>query len=327
MVKARYKIECPGGSGTWPPGAAKPREERIMKPKGIKGFKVVEEECIWMKAGVVAHHLCNKAYDCFDCKFDKAMTRAMEDKSLGRPVSGWAAKFRENPMGASRPCRHVITGRIEQPKICTHNYDCQNCAFDQMLDDIEMAQPQSRPEYINVAGFDLAEGYYYHDGHTWVRMEHGGVARIGFDQFAMKLFGKARFLPRHLGIGSAVEKGTPGWAIGQEDHTAEVLSPISGTILSVNQRVRTNPHLLHDDPFQEGWLFTVEPEAPLKHVRKLKYGKESVSWLEKENARLMEMMGPEYKDLAATGGEPVSDFFGFNPEIGWDRLVSAFLKT
>ena len=44
--------------------------------KGIQGFRIIEDECIWMKAGIVALHTCNRAYDCFDCKFDKAMTKA-----------------------------------------------------------------------------------------------------------------------------------------------------------------------------------------------------------------------------------------------------------
>jgi glycine cleavage system H lipoate-binding protein len=297
------------------------------KKKGIRGFQVVEDECIWMKAGVVNLHTCNKVYDCFDCKFDKAMTRAMGAMPTAKTASNWAAYFKKTYDGASRPCRHVVTGRISQPKICTHNYECQDCAFDQMLDDIEISEAQAMPEYVTVSGFDLAQGYYYHDGHTWVRIEHGGMARIGFDQFAMKLFGRAEFVSTFLEIGSYMEKGEQGWAITQDNHTANILSPISGTVLCVNQRIKQNPDLMHDDPYHDGWLFIVEPDAPLKSVRKLKYGDDSISWMEKENRKLMDMMGPEYANLAATGGEPVDDFFGYNPEIGWDKLVAAFLKT
>lgn len=295
--------------------------------KGIRGFQVVEDECIWMKAGIVSLHTCNRVYDCFDCKFDKAMTKAMGDKATLETSSNWAAYFKKKYDGASRPCRHVVTGRIQQPKICTHNYECQDCAFDQMLDDVEISQAQSKPEVVNVSGFDLARDYYYHDGHTWVRIEHGGMARVGFDAFVMKLFGKAQFLPEAMNIGTHMEKEEPGWAITQDNHKANVLSPISGTVLSVNQRAKDNPSLMHDDPYQEGWLYIVEPEAPLKSLRKLKYGDASIRWMEKENSRLVKLMGPEYANLAATGGEPVNDFYGFNPEIGWDKLVHTFLKT
>ncbi len=299
----------------------------MIEKKGIQGFQIIEDECIWMKAGIVNLHTCNNAYDCFDCKFDKAMTKAMGKKATIESASNWSAYFKKKYDGASRPCRHVLTGRIRQPKICTHNYECLDCAFDQMLDDIEMSQTQSMPEYVNVSGFDLAKDYYYHDGHTWVRIENGGMARVGFDAFIMKLFGKAFFLPESMNIGSHMEKGEPGWAIAQDKHSAKVLSPISGTVLSVNQRVKDNPGLMHDDPYQEGWLFIVEPEAPLKSLKKLRYGDAGIRWMEKENLKLMNMMGPEYANLAATGGEPVNDFYGCNPEIGWDKLVHTFLRT
>lgn len=41
--------------------------------------------------------------------------------------------------GASRMCRHVLTGRFNGPRLCTRNYQCYHCGFDQMLDDMELA--------------------------------------------------------------------------------------------------------------------------------------------------------------------------------------------
>jgi hypothetical protein len=38
-------------------------------------------------------------------------------------------------------------------------------------------------------------------------------------------------------------------------------------------------------------------------------------------------MGPEYEQLAATGGEPIDDVVGHFPEIGWDLLAQTFLRT
>ncbi len=297
------------------------------KKKQIRGFKVIENECIWMKAGVVNFHLCNNAYDCFDCNFDKAMTKAMGGRKAVSSFSRWADHFREHYNGAERPCRHVVTGRIQQPKICTNNYDCSDCAFDQMLDEMEISEAQASPDYEIVSGFDLARDYYYHDGHTWVRIEHGGMARVGFDAFVMKLFGKAALIPGSLTIGRHVKQGEPGWTIIQNNHDASVLSPVSGTVLSVNQRVIENPALMHDHPYQEGWLFIVEPASPRKTAENLKYGEESLQWMESEVAALMKMMGPEYEKMAATGGEPVNDFFGAHPEVGWNNLVHTFLKT
>ena len=52
-----------------------------------------------------------------------------------------------------------------------------------------------------------------------------------------------------------------------------------------------------------------------------------MQWMENESRKLLELMGHEYKDLAATGAEPISDVYGSLPDIGWDVLVREFLGT
>jgi hypothetical protein len=56
-------------------------------------------------------------------------------------------------------------------------------------------------------------------------------------------------------------------------------------------------------------------------------GKECFQWMEKESQNLHELLGPGYKQLAATGGEPIDDVVGFFPEISWDRLVITLFRT
>ncbi len=302
-----------------------------MKKTDIKGFKVrgfqvLENECIWMKAGVVNFRLCDKAYDCFDCNFDTAMRKAMETSRHDTKTS-WRKSLKEAYDGSVRPCRHVITGRIDPPKICTHNYECHNCAYDQMLDNLEASEYGSEPVYQTAAGYDVPQDYYFHFGHTWVRLEHGGMARVGFDDFIMRMFGSAALTGDGLSMGGHMKRGTSGWGIAQDGHLASVLSPVTGTVLTVNQRVRHNPELMHEDPYGEGWLYIVEPDSPKKDFKELYFGQNSLIWMENENKRLMHLMGPEYENLAATGGEPVRDFFKYHPEAGWDRLVRTFLGT
>ena len=293
----------------------------------VKGFQVLENECVWMKAGIINYHICDMVYNCLECKFDKGMTAVMKKKGKNSDKKTWTDFLKEKYDGASTPCRHVITGRIQAPKLCTHNYECYNCAFDQMLDDIELSESGKNPEYCSASGYNVAKEYYYHKGHTWVRIEHGGRARVGFDDFIMRLFGKARFTQDLLNIGNRMKKGKATWSIAQDDNEASVLAPVSGTVLSVNQRVKENPEILHKDPYRDGWIFIVEPDSLKKGFNDLYYGGKSIDWIEKENNKLLQMLGPEYANLAATGGEPVRDFYGNNPDIGWKKLAKTFLKT
>jgi hypothetical protein len=49
--------------------------------------------------------------------------------------------------------------------------------------------------------------------------------------------------------------------------------------------------------------------------------------MEAETQKLMRLMGPEYEELAATGGEPINDICGRFPNLGWERLARTFLRT
>jgi hypothetical protein len=52
----------------------------MSKDKGsvVVGFNILEEECIWAKAGIISFKRCNNAFDCNSCQFDKAMFAATQ---------------------------------------------------------------------------------------------------------------------------------------------------------------------------------------------------------------------------------------------------------
>jgi len=299
------------------------------KKKSVQGFRVIEEECIWMKAGVVNFRMCDNAYDCYKCPFDRGMRKAMglelpADEKEEQPA--WVEHLRKNYHGASRPCRHALTGRVEAPKICTMKYECYHCPYDQMLDDVDLSRLTSPPKYQVASGIRLAEGYYYHMGHSWARFEHGGRIRIGFDDFLAKVFGA----PEDLSLpplGATLKQDEMGWTFGRNGKKAAVLSPVTGKVLAVNQRTQEHPEITQHDPYQEGWLFILEPELPKRNLKRLYYGEEGFQWMEQETQELMSLMGPEYEKLAATGGGVVNDVFAHFPDLGWDRLVKTFLRT
>ena len=297
--------------------------------KRIIGFQVLEEECIWMKAGIVNFHLCDNAYDCRNCPFDKGMQRTMTSgspKGEKPEHSKWASYLKTRYQGASRPCRHALTGRTDAPKICTLNYECYHCEYDQMLDEFDISELNARPGYDMASGYRLADGYYYHMGHSWARFEHGGRIKVGFDDFMVKLFGEINFLSLPP-LGSTLKKDQVGLTFGRDNHKAGALSPITGTVLATNHKVREHPEIAHEDPYYEGWLYILEPRMPKKNLKGLYYGRESIQWIDQESQKLLKLMGPEYEQLVATGGEAINDIFGNFPEIGWDVLTQNFLKT
>jgi glycine cleavage system H lipoate-binding protein len=317
----------------------KPIKEEVQKMRATKekkrvvGFQVVEEECIWMKAGVINFRLCDNAYDCNNCPFDKGMRKAMNQESQNSEKEekpGWVQHLQENYHGTSRPCRHALTGRVNAPKICTMSYECYHCPYDQVLDEIDLDQGMSSPKVKNISGYRVADGYYYHMGHSWARFEHGGRVRVGFDDFMVKLFGAAQTLELPP-LGASLTKSQVGWTFSRDDHKAGVQSPVTGTVLAKNHRALEHPEILNKDPYQSGWLLILEPSFPKRDLKGLYFGNESLRWIETENQKLMSLIGPEYTQLAATGGNVINDLYGVfmqdGMDLGWDRLVKTFLGT
>jgi len=304
-------------------------QQKSKTQKRVIGFQVVEDECIWMKAGVVNFRACDNAYDCNSCPFDKGIRRAMglgNDFKTLRHAPEWVGYLKKRYRGASRPCRHALTGRIDAPKICTLNYECYHCSFDQMLDEADLVRDTEAPRYKLASGYQLADGYYYHMGHSWARFEHGGRVRVGFDDFLVKLFGPSQSLMLPA-LGETLEQNQVGWIFERDKHKAAVLAPVTGRVLAVNHKAQEHPEITHEDPYHEGWLFILEPDMPKKNLRGLFFGEESFKWMEMEGQKLLTLISPEYENLAATGGKLVGDVFGRFPEIGWGVLTTEFLHT
>ncbi len=184
------------------------------------------------------------------------------------------------------------------------------------------AEPATRV----VSGYQMASGVYYHEGHSWVHPEKGGRLKIGMDDFAGKILGQADgfSLPER---GATLRQGRKGWSLSRNGRKAAFLSPMTGRVFAVNRKALEHPDIALEDPYSEGWLLVIEPAVKEGELKRLYHEEQSSQWIEAENRKLLELLGPEYERLAATGGEPVSDLFGHFPEIGWETLVKTFLKT
>ncbi len=89
-------------------------------------------ECIWMKTGVVNFRTCQNAFDCPSCPFDKEISRTLAQKRAAR--GSWKEVMSQAHL--NKECRHMLTGRVIF-KLCVHNYECKDCAYDQLLDDYD----------------------------------------------------------------------------------------------------------------------------------------------------------------------------------------------
>ncbi len=277
--------------------------------------------CIWMQTGVVEFKNCNNFYDCTTCKYDFGMQKRVRENKQ----SSWQDAMRKRP-GLERVCRHSLTNRIEK-RACAYDYECSTCDFDQFFEDVWTAKTKSIPyEMQHVKGFDVPMGYYFHNGHTWIRIESGGYIRIGLDDFALKLLGKADSfdLPN---MGKELDADKVGWGLTRKENLAEVLSPIDGVIMEVNSNLRENPEQANHEPYGGGWLFMVRTPDIKIAAKKLMDDTASLSWMSNEVGKLEKMIEEAAGPLAADGGYLTDDIYGSLPDLGWGNITKTFLKT
>jgi glycine cleavage system H lipoate-binding protein len=274
-----------------------------------------------MQAGIAKNKNCNNFYDCNTCKYDQGMQKRVAD---GKQIS-WQDAMRKRP-DIHRTCRHTLTQRIDY-RTCSFNYNCSKCDFDQFFEEVWHAKTKSLPfEEQSVKGFNVPMDYFFHNGHTWARIESGGYIRIGLDDFALKLLGKADAFNLPL-MGNELDRDRAGWGLRRQENHADVLSPVDGVIVEVNAKVRENPELANREPYGDGWLFLVRPPSVKASVKKLMSDTESLNWISREVEQLEGMIEEVAGPLAADGGYLHADIYGNIKALGWENLTRTFLKT
>jgi len=277
--------------------------------------------CIWMQAGLVEFKNCNNFYDCTACKYDSGMLKKVK---MGVQIS-WQDAMRKKE-GLNRVCRHSLTRRIGM-RSCANDYECARCDFDQFFEEVWTAKTKSMPSEVQtVKGFDIPMGYYFHNGHTWARIESGGNIRVGMDDFALKLFGTADDFDLPL-MGKELSQDKIGWGLKRGKNPAEVISPVDGVIMEVNPSVREHAGDANREPYGGGWLFMMRNPDIKGTVKNLIADTGCVDWMEGEVNRLENMVEEVAGPLAADGGFFAEDIYGRIPELGWENLTRTFLKT
>lgn len=96
----------------------------------------------------------------------------------------------------------------------------------------------------------------YSEQHEWVRVD-GNKATIGITYFAQDQLGAivGVGLPD---VGATVEKGSELADLDSMKTADQIFAPISGKIVKVNTALDTQPELLNEDPYGEGWVAVIE---------------------------------------------------------------------
>ncbi len=172
------------------------------------------------------------------------------------------------------------------------------------------AFPQpAAPSMLRDKGFDVPKGYCFHPGHMWVLDEGRQNARIGLDSFATNLVGKIDRV-EVVGLNRWVRQGQKVCTITQGGTSVDLLSPIEGVVISVNQEVLKDPGLVAKDPYRNGWICVIKSPEIGTNLNNLLRGTLVGPWMQDSVRRLATMTAKLGVAAAADGGIPVGGLLG-----------------
>jgi glycine cleavage system H protein len=95
----------------------------------------------------------------------------------------------------------------------------------------------------------------YHAEHDWARID-GDEAVLGVTWYAQDALGElVHYEPPD--VGSSVAKDSSYGEVESVKAVSDLISPLSGEVLEVNQKVVDAPETVNDDPYGDGWLIRV----------------------------------------------------------------------
>ena len=104
------------------------------------------------------------------------------------------------------------------------------------------------------------EDLRYHEEHDWARIE-GDQATFGITWYAQDSLGEVVFFDPPE-VGSAIQKDTAYAEVESVKAVSDVIAPMSGEIVAVNEALVDAPEKINEDPYGEGWLVKVRLTAP-----------------------------------------------------------------
>ncbi len=109
-----------------------------------------------------------------------------------------------------------------------------------------------------IKGYNMPDELYYHEEHSWARVE-GTKVTVGMTDMFQKEAGDIVFvdLPEEE---DEVSQGETCGKIQSRKWIGKLVAPVSGEITEINEELEEDTSLVNSDPYGEGWILVIEAE-------------------------------------------------------------------
>lgn len=127
---------------------------------------------------------------------------------------------------------------------------------------------------------DFPQDLKYTKEHEWVK-EEGGSVVVGVTDYAQDSLGDVVYveLPQE---GADVTKDEPFGVVESVKAVSDLYSPVTGTVLEVNDSIVDSPEVINDEPYGDAWILKIELSEP-SELDGLLSAEEYQSYIEEES--------------------------------------------
>jgi len=96
--------------------------------------------------------------------------------------------------------------------------------------------------------------------HEWLKVQEDGQARVGITDYAQDSLSDVVFveLPE---VGDQFTRGDVMAVAESVKAASDIYAPISGKIVSINEKLEESPELVNESPYEFGWMVLMEPDG------------------------------------------------------------------
>lgn len=140
-----------------------------------------------------------------------------------------------------------------------------------------------------IKGYNMPDELYYHEEHSWARVE-GAKVTVGMTDMFQKEAGDIVFvdLPEEE---DEVSQGETCGKIQSRKWIGKLVAPVSGEITEINEDLEDDTSLINSDPYGDGWILVIqaEDEDDLQaELKNLMHGDAVPPFVDREIARTEE---------------------------------------
>ena len=137
-----------------------------------------------------------------------------------------------------------------------------------------------------ILGFDYPDDCFFDLEHDmWCRQVSEGRFQVGVSAFGVKISGNYFYMCRPKSPGTELEQGKTMGVVELSKTVVTIKTPLSGTVVEINEALEDKPELIHQDTYGQGWIAVIQASDWERDVAQLAHG-EALAMLAERRMRL-----------------------------------------